>query len=90
MRLDSRAKQPKQTRGTQTAKQKSQESVLSDTEFQPKPLTRAERLKLNVSVTAVVVGILLMGGVILHFHVDPISPYQTATPAPAHTPAKKI
>jgi hypothetical protein len=65
---------------------------LSDSEFQPKPLTRAERFKMNVSVAIVTLGIFVMGGAILHFHVDPVSPYHTATPAPApaHTPAKKI
>ena len=57
-------------------------------EFVPKPLTRKERLTLNVSVTTVVAAVLVMGGLMLHFHVDPPSAYQTA--APAQTPAKKI
>lgn len=57
-------------------------------EFVPKPLTRKERLTLNVSVTAVVTAVLTMGAVMLHFHVDPPSAYQTA--APAQAPAKKI
>ena len=61
---------------------------MSDTEFVPKPLTRKERMTLNLSVTAVVLAVLVMGGVMLHFHVDPPSAYQTATPAQA--PAKKI
>ena len=66
-----------------------QERVLSDDEeFKPKPLTRKERLTLNVSVTVVVLAVLVMGGVMLHFHTDPVSAYQTAAPVPA--PAKKI
>ena len=63
---------------------------MSDTEFQPKPLSAKERLTLNLSVTAVVLGVLVMGGVMLHFHVDPVSAYQTAAPAPSPAPAKKI
>jgi succinate dehydrogenase hydrophobic anchor subunit len=62
--------------------------VSDNEEFVPKPLTRKERLTLNLSVTAVVLAVLVMGGLVLHFHTDPTSPYQTA--APAQTPAKKI
>ena len=40
--------------------------TVSDTEFQAKPLTAAERLKLNISLTVVVLGVLVMGGVMLH------------------------
>ena len=61
---------------------------MSDTEFVPKPLTRKQRLTMNLSVTAVVLAVLVMGGVMLQTHVDPPSAYQTA--APAQAPAKKI
>ena len=62
---------------------------MSDTEFQAKPLTAAERLKLNISVTVVVLGVLVMGGVMLHYHSDPVSPYTASAPA-AEKPVRKI
>jgi hypothetical protein len=74
-------------RGALDSKHKSQDSVMSDNEFHPKPLTRAERIKMNLSVAIVTLGILVMGGVMLHYHVDPPSQYQTAAPS---QPAKKI
>jgi hypothetical protein len=60
--------------------------VSDNEEFVPKPLTRAERLKMNLSVAIITLGILVMGGVMLHYHVDPPSQYQTASPS---QPAKK-
>jgi hypothetical protein len=82
------SRSPKQTAGASDSRQEHQERSLSDQEeFVPKPLTRKERLMLNVSVTTVVVAILVMGGFIMHYHVDPTSPYQTAAP---QSPAKKI
>ena len=65
---------------------------MSDTEeFQPKPLTAKEQLRLNIMVTVTVVAILAMGGVILHYHTDPVSPYAASTPvATPDKPAPKI
>jgi hypothetical protein len=64
---------------------------MSDIEFTPKPLTAKERFKLNVSVTVVVLGVLVMGGVMLHFHTDPVSAYTASTPAATpEKPAPKI
>jgi hypothetical protein len=83
-----RPKWPKQARGVSISETESQEHVLSDEEFKPKPLTRKERLTLNVSVTVVVLAVLAMGSAMLYFHTDAPSAYQTAAPAAA--PAKKI
>ena len=64
---------------------------MSDTEFKPKPLSAAEKLRLNLAVTAVVVAVLAMGGVMLHFHKDPVSPYTASAPAALpEKPAPKI
>jgi hypothetical protein len=80
LRVDILANSPKPTPGRFDSSQ-NQEHVVSDTEFKPKPLTAKERMTLNLATTAVVLAVLVMGGVMLHFHTDPPSAFQASAPA---------
>jgi len=54
---------------------------LSDTEFKPKPLTAAQRLKMNLYITLGVAVVLVGAVVLFQYHTDPVSSYATAPAA---------
>ena len=75
-------------RGVSTNNNDNAETTMSDTEeFKGKPLTAKEALRMNLTIAVVVLGVLVMGGVLMHYHVDPTSSYSTAT---APTSGKKL
>lgn len=54
------------------------ETTVSDTEFKAKPLTPKERLRMNLTIAIAVSAVLVMGGVMMHYHVDQNPTYATA------------
>ena len=79
-------------RGVSTNNNDKAETTMSDTEeFKAKPLTAREALRMNLTIAVAVLAVLVAGSLMMHYHVDPVSSYSTATaPAPSATPAKKL